>query len=141
MSPANSTVKETNDPVHNSAHSRVGEICMSRVSCPKHEYIHGAINPSRLRSYVPVPLRNIFCGLPPPLSLILMEAERAPVAVGVKVAVTVQLAPGPSVVPQVFVRPKSPAFVPVRVMLVMLRVVDPTFVMVDVIGALVVPTF
>ena len=71
----------------------------------------------------------------------LMEAERAPVAVGVKVAVTVQLAPGASVVPQVFVRPKSPAFVPVSVMLVMLRVVDPTLVMVDVIGALVVPTF
>jgi protein involved in polysaccharide export with SLBB domain len=91
--------------------------------------------------YVPVPLRNIFCGLPPPLSLMLTAAERAPLAVGLKVTVAVQLAPGAKVDPQVWFRPKSPLLAPVTVTLVIFSVVVPVFVMVDVIGALVMPTF
>jgi hypothetical protein len=39
-------------------------------------------------------------------------AERLPAAVGVKVAVTIQLAPAAKVLPQVVVSAKSPTFVP-----------------------------
>jgi hypothetical protein len=46
------------------------------------------------------------------------EAVRGPLAVGRKVVLIVQLAPAPSVVPQVVVREKSAAFVPVILMLV-----------------------
>ena len=43
-------------------------------------------------AYVPVPLRPTFCGLPPPLSLTETLAVRLPLADGVKVTVTEQLA-------------------------------------------------
>lgn len=59
------------------------------------------------------------------------EADRAPVAVGRNVTEIVQLAPGPTLEPHVFVCEKSLTFVPVMETLVMLRVEAPTFVKVE----------
>ena len=52
-------------------------------------------------SYVPVPDSGTCCGLPPPSSLMETAALLAPVADGWKVTLIVQLAPTPSVPPQV----------------------------------------
>lgn len=60
---------------------------------------------------VPVPVRNRPCGLPDALSATVTEPERVPTAVGVKVTLIEQLAPAASVVPHVFVWPKSPVMV------------------------------
>jgi len=58
----------------------------------------------------------------------LIEAVRVPVAVGVKVTLMVQVAPAATLAPQVFVSAKSPRFVPMSVMLVMLNVATPVLV-------------
>jgi hypothetical protein len=55
-----------------------------------------------------VPLRATVWGLFAALSLIVIDPDRAPGAVGVKVTVTVQLLPAASELPQVFVCEKSP---------------------------------
>ena len=89
---------------------------------------------------MPVPLNGTSCGPPPPVSLIETEAERAPVAVGLNVTDKVQLPPAGTLVPQVLVCAKSPGFVPVTLIPVMLRLVVPTLVRVTVCGGLVVPT-
>jgi hypothetical protein len=66
---------------------------------------------------------------------------RVPVAVGVKVTEIVQLAPGPMLVPQVFVWAKSLEFVPVILMpLMVIEAEGRVFLIVMVCGALVVPT-
>jgi hypothetical protein len=52
---------------------------------------------------VPVPERATVCGLPAALSVIVTIADRAPVAVGVKVTAIVQVAPAATLVPQAFV--------------------------------------
>jgi hypothetical protein len=52
---------------------------------------------------VPVPERPTVWGLPLALSLILTEAVRLPLAVGVKVTLIVQLAPAATELPQVLV--------------------------------------
>ena len=80
------------------------------------------------------------CGLPPPSSLNITEALRAPVAVGLKVTLTVQLSPAPKVLPQVVVSEKSPAFVPAIAISQMCIVALPAFSSVIVMGALLVPT-
>ena len=49
---------------------------------------------------VPVPERLTVCGLPLALSVMLTEAARLPVAVGVKVTLMPQFAPAPTVLPQ-----------------------------------------
>jgi hypothetical protein len=67
-------------------------------------------------------------------------AVRVPVTVGLKVTLMLQLAPGVNELPQVCVSAKSPALTPVSAMLLMLKVVVPTFVSVVVLAALVVPT-
>jgi hypothetical protein len=64
-------------------------------------------------TWVPVPLRLIFCGLAPPLSLIETDADRVPDAVGAKVTEIVQLAPAATLLPHVLVWWKSDALVPV----------------------------
>jgi hypothetical protein len=51
--------------------------------------------------YLPVPDKATFCGLPTALSEILSAAERAPVAVGVKVTLTVQLESAANELPHV----------------------------------------
>src|SRR5580704_1857714 len=89
---------------------------------------------------VAVPERGTDSGVPTALSVIVMAAERAPIAVGEKVALIVQLPPPASVAPQVVVLPKSPLFAPVIAMLVMSSVETDVFVSVVVIEELVVPT-
>ena len=50
---------------------------------------------------VPVPERPTVWGLPPALSVMLIEDARLPLAVGVKVTLIVQLAPAATELPQV----------------------------------------
>ena len=69
----------------------------------------------------PVPLKPIVCGLPAASSVMVTEAVRGPVWVGLKVTVMVQLAPAARPVPQVLVWLKSVAFVPVTAMLLMVN--------------------
>jgi len=78
---------------------------------------------------VPVPDNGTVCGDPGASSVKVRFAALDPVACGVKVTPTSQNATGASVDPQVSeaIR-KSPAFVPVRVMLVMLSVALPVLV-------------
>lgn len=98
---------------------------------------------------VPVPVRGTVCGLPVALSATLTLADRAPVAVGLKVTPTAQLNPAPSelapsgqAVPLVGApRLKSPGLVPVRVIPVIFSVAEPLFVRVTLFVALDVPTF
>jgi len=52
---------------------------------------------------VPMPLSATFCGLPLALSVMLSAAVRVPDAVGLKVTLTVQLAPAANELPQVWV--------------------------------------
>src|SRR6266566_2903572 len=92
----------------------------------------------------PVPLRATDCGLPDALSVIVTLALRLPVAVGVKVTLMVQEAPAASVLEllgHVLVWAKSPALVPVRAMLLMVRDPVPLLVSVTVCAALVALTF
>jgi len=50
---------------------------------------------------VPVPLSAVFCGLPAALSATPNAAVRIPLAVGLKVSLMLQLAPGANELPQV----------------------------------------
>jgi hypothetical protein len=78
---------------------------------------------------VAVPLKLTDCGLPGALSAMLTEAVSAPVAVGLKVTLMVQLALAATLLPQVFAEiRKSPGFAPERVTLVMLRAKTPMLV-------------
>ena len=88
----------------------------------------------------PVPLRATFCGLFAALSVIATLALRVPTAVGVKVTLMVQEAFRPKVTGQLFVSEKSPAFAPLRAMLLMFSVALPAFVRITLCAALVVPT-
>lgn len=74
------------------------------------------------------------------LSVIVSVAERLPVAVGVKVTVIVQLPPAATELPQVLFCPKSPGFVPVNPMLLIVSAAFPVLFKVKVCGLLVVPT-
>src|ERR1700730_5922879 len=60
-----------------------------------------------------IPPSDTCCGLPAALSVTLSAAARVPLAVGLKVTLTLQLAPAASELPQVWVCEKSPPFVPV----------------------------
>lgn len=73
----------------------------------------------------PVPVRAAVWGLPEALSLTESVALRVPPAVGVKVTLIVQLPPAATDEPQLLVWEKSPLFVPVTEMLVMLSAVLP----------------
>ncbi len=80
---------------------------------------------------IPVPLRATLWGLPPALSAMLRLALRLPVAVGVKVALRLQLALTASVLGlsgQVLLELKSAGLVPLRVMLVMVSGAVPLLV-------------
>jgi hypothetical protein len=88
----------------------------------------------------PVPDRTTVCGLPVASSVIEIEAERAPLAVGLKVTLIVQFEPPASVAPQVVVRAKSPALVPVIVMLLIARAAPPVLESVILLALLVVFT-
>src|SRR5512132_4471659 len=88
----------------------------------------------------PVPLSVTVWGLPGALSATLRLAARDPAAVGVNVTEIVQLAPAASVLGHAFVCAKSPAFVPVIPIELIVIAADPVFVRVAVCGGLVVPT-
>ena len=87
----------------------------------------------------PDPDNATFCGLPAALSVMLNFAVRVPVAVGLKVTLMLQLAPGVNEVPQLCVSAKSPILTPVSATLLMLKVLVPTLVRLVVLAALVVP--
>jgi hypothetical protein len=89
---------------------------------------------------VPVPESVTPWGLPLALSNTESVAVRADAAVGVKVTLMEQLAPGVKVVPHVVVRLKSPAFAPVMLILLMVKVPTPTFERVTLCAALEVLT-
>jgi len=88
--------------------------------------------------YVPVPVRLTFCGLPPPSSVMRINAVLFPIALGWKVALIVQLALAAMLVPQLLVCEKSPEFVPITSMPLKFSCVLPTFVRVTLSCALVV---
>ena len=73
----------------------------------------------------PVPVKVADWGLPEALSVMVTEALRAPLAVGVNVTLMEQLAPAATLAPQVLVCAKSPLLVPVMAMLVMLIAIVP----------------
>jgi len=85
---------------------------------------------------VPVPTRATTWGLPGALSLNVKLPWRKPFVVGLKVTLTVQLAPGDTVAPQVLLEiAKSP----LATILEMLRVTVPVLVHVTIFGLLVTP--
>ena len=81
---------------------------------------------------VAVPERATICGLPLALSVMLTEAERLPLAVGVKVTLIVQLLLAATELPQVLVWAKSLALAPVIARLVMLKAAVPVLLRVTV---------
>jgi len=89
----------------------------------------------------PVPDNVTACGLPTALSVIVSDALRAPVAVGLNVTLMVHEDPTVRVLPQVWVWAKSPLLVPVIAMLDIVSVLPPLFLTVTVWAALVVPVF
>lgn len=76
------------------------------------------------------------------MSVMDTDAERAPVAVGLKVTLIVQFAPAATLAPQVLFCEKSPLFVPAMVMPepLKVRVALPVFVRVTLWAELLVPT-
>ena len=88
-----------------------------------------------------MPLKPADCGLDAPLSVMDRDADRVPLAVGVKVTFTVQEPDAARLAGQLLVCAKSPAFVPVIVMLEILSVPGPLLVTVTGVEPLVVPTF
>ena len=89
---------------------------------------------------VPVPDRLTVCGLPVALSVMLMDADRAPATVGVNVTLIVHDALAARLLPHVVVRAKSPLLVPVTAMLLIVSDAPPVLLSVTVDAALVVPT-
>ena len=89
---------------------------------------------------MPVPLREMVCGLAPPVSEIDTIALRLPVAVGLNLTVIVQLPPAGTLDPQVFDWVKSLGFVPFSAIPI-LNADVPTLVRVTVCAELIVPTF
>lgn len=79
----------------------------------------------RITSCVPVPESDTVCGLPVALSVMLSEAARVPVAVGVNRIAIVQLPPAATEGPQVLISVKSVGFAPVNPMLAMLKAALP----------------
>jgi len=83
-----------------------------------------------------VPESFISCGLPPPLSVMLTSAARVPVCRWDEAHVDAAGRPAPKLLPHVLLAEKSPWSAPVTLMLVMLSVVEPTFVNVTICGLL-----
>lgn len=82
----------------------------------------------------------MFCGLPLALSVMVMEADRAPVPPGVKVTLIVHFAPATTEVPHVLVCVKSLPLVPLTAMLVTLSAAVPLLVRVMVCAVAATPT-
>jgi len=75
-----------------------------------------------------VPERATACGLPLALSAMVIEAERLPLADGVKVTLMVQLPPAATELPQLLVWVKSLALAPESARLVTLKAALPELV-------------
>jgi hypothetical protein len=75
------------------------------------------------------------------LSVMMIFALLVPVLVGVNVTLMLQLAPGPTLEPQLLVCAKSAGFAPPTMILVILKLAVPLFVSVTVCAALPLPTF
>ena len=90
------------------------------------------MNPDGGATAAPVPLRLTVCASFAALETIERVADRVPAADGVKAMVTVQLAPAAKVPPQVDVRMKSPAFVPLTEILLIVSAEVPPLVRVRV---------
>jgi hypothetical protein len=88
----------------------------------------------------PVPLNATDCGLAAALSVIVTDALRGPIWVGLKITEIVQCAPGNKLEPQLFVWLKSLGLVPATTMLLTASVIPPVFVRVTVWEGLMVPT-
>jgi hypothetical protein len=88
----------------------------------------------------PVPVNAIVCGEPAALSVIVIAAVFAPLAVGPKCPWMVQFAPTARLVPQVLANTNWDAPVPVTAMLVMVSAAVPVLVMVTVCEPLDCPT-
>ena len=88
----------------------------------------------------PLPLNAAVCGLPLALSVTARLAVRVPVAVGLNVALIVQLVPAARLAPQVWVWMKSPLLVPVMAMPLMLSAAVPVLERVIDWAALLAPT-
>jgi hypothetical protein len=84
----------------------------------------------------PVPVRDTVCGLPEALSVMVRAPVRVPLAVGVKVTLTVQLVLTARLAPQLLLCAKSP----LAVMLVMLAAAVPVFDTVTGCDALLLPS-
>src|ERR1700719_3312847 len=90
---------------------------------------------------VPVPLRRTCCGLPLPLSVMLIAAERAPIAAGLKSTLIVQVALTDREAPHVVaVLMNSALLVPVIAMLEMASAEGPVFLSGTFCTGLVTPT-
>src|SRR3974377_415153 len=89
---------------------------------------------------VPVPVTDALWGLSLASSVTARVADRAPVAVGVKVAVMVQLDCTASELAQLLIWLKSALFAPTRPTLEMFSVLPPPLTNVTVRGKLLVPT-
>ena len=76
----------------------------------------------------PVPLREMLCGEPVALSVMVMAAVRAPAAAGAKCPWITQFAPAARLVPQLLANTNEEASVPVTAMLGMASVALPVLV-------------
>src|ERR1700674_5072858 len=88
----------------------------------------------------PTPFMESTCGLPTPSSAIVIEALRWPNWLGAKVTFRVQLTPAPRLEPQVLLRSKSVALVPVIAKLLIASSEPPVLVSVSTCWPLSVPT-
>lgn len=112
------------------------------VSLPKASRVGDKLTRGALKGgVVPVPDKVTNSGLLAALSENWSEAERVPVAVGVKVTVIVQLDPAARFVSQLLIWAKSVLLVPITEMFVNVNVAEPVLVSVTVCPALVVPVF
>src|SRR5213593_2962406 len=131
------TNANTRDPVTAAAFVVSAIVVPAALSVLAPRLLSNAIDAPPL--VVPVPERATACGLPGALSVTLTFALRLPVAVGLKLTVIVQVALTASDAGQSFVCVKSPGFVPVRAMPLIVSGAVPVFCSVDVCGALVEP--
>src|SRR2546427_10652227 len=89
---------------------------------------------------VPVPIKLITWGLPPALSVMVIAPARAPMAVGAKLALIVQLALAATLPPFAQMVPVAGMKSPLATMLVMVSAAFPVLVSVAVCAALTVPS-
>lgn len=78
-------------------------VAVKVTGCPKVAALPEDASAVEVATVWPVPCKVTLCGLPAALSVMVTAPLRVPLSVGVKVTLTVQLAPMPTVVPQLLV--------------------------------------